>query len=204
MAEEKRPLQIVALGESTSVVQHRATATWDGVAAEYVLRRPSDAYALELQANEITLLMTRSIEPSSFIKQLAGGQPIAIEQDGWTLDVLAAGESLTIQSPSGDQGTERIALTITPQAVSRLAMTEDSLTSRVASRLNVDAPLLREIGFALRREMSAPKWFSQRFGESLAAGLTIEVILNSGPRMRLPELARPACHAASSVGYQAT
>jgi hypothetical protein len=79
-----------------------------------VLRRPSDAYELELQANEITLLMTRSIEPSSFIKQLAGGQPIAIEQDGWTLDVLAAGESLTIQSPLGDQGTERIALTITP------------------------------------------------------------------------------------------
>jgi len=181
MAEEKRPLQIVALGESTSVVQHRATATWDGVAAEYVLRRPSDAYALKLQANEITLLMTRSIEPSSFIKQLAGGQPIAIEQDGWTLDVLAAGESLTIQSPSGDQGTERIALTITPQAVSRLAMTEDSLTSRVASRLNVDAPLLREIGFALRREMSAPKSFSQRFGESLAAGLTIEVIRQFGP-----------------------
>jgi AraC family transcriptional regulator len=60
-------------------------------------------------------------------------------------------------------------------------MTEDSLTSRVASRLNVDAPLLREIGFALRREMSAPKSFSQRFGESLAAGLTIEVIRQFGP-----------------------
>jgi hypothetical protein len=28
--------------------------------------------------------------------------------------------------------------------------------------------------------------------------------VNSGARMRLPELARPACHAASSVGYQAT
>jgi AraC-like DNA-binding protein len=153
---------------------------WGDVAGELAVSGPVDAHEDVMRASATTLLLTMTRNPHPVIKRLRSGPEVSIVHPGYLVDLVAAGDTLTTISPRGNQGLDKFALTITPRAIDRLAVSSRPPRRDVTSAINIDHPLIREIARALADELMTEHRRNLLYGETLARAITMEILREYG------------------------
>jgi AraC family transcriptional regulator len=183
------PAEVAVMADRHQAVVSRYSATWDGVVGDLIVKGATGPHQVVVEPAFSTLFLTRTHKPHLVIKQLGNGTEQPMIHPGWLLNFVAAGGTLTTLVPQGNTGMDRLALSITPQAIRRLDPGFDPTRLELTSALGIDRPLVREIVNALAQEIISVGPYGRIYPETLTLALTMEMLREHGTRL---SRARPA------------
>jgi AraC-like DNA-binding protein len=173
------PVEVAALARRHTGIVSRASADWDGVIGDLILKEPTGPHELSITPSMNTLFLTRTAESRRVIKRNGRRGDLVLKHPGWLLNLIAAGDTISTIAPDGMAQMDRFAVAITPKALERLDMGDRARRSlELQSAVDIRQPLERQLVEALYAEIAAPLRHSRLYAESLSLALTVAVLRN--------------------------
>jgi AraC family transcriptional regulator len=179
---QRIPSEVAVMADKHQAVVSRYSAMWDGVVADLIVKGATGAHEVVVEPTFNTLFLTRTHDPHPVIKRLGKGPDRPMIHPGWLMNFVAAGDTLRTLVLRGNNGMDRFALSIMPQAVSRFDLRFDPTKIGLQSALSIDRPLIREIVNALAQEIVTIGAYGRMYAETLTLALTMEILREHGTK----------------------
>jgi AraC-like DNA-binding protein len=179
------PDEIAALARSHIGIISQRSAVWDGMVCDLIIKGPTGDHEVVVTPTVDTFFLTRSSDPHPIIKRLNNGPPRGAVHPGSIVNFVAAGDTLSTQVRRGNNGMERLALSILPDALKRLAESDELAECEMRSAMMIERPLPHELLKALADEVRLPSIHGRLYAETLVLAALIDLIRHTGAPKRV-------------------